>query len=144
MRLILKGTVTIYTDGACKCNPGVGGWGAVLLYQNITKEIYGYEAKTTNNRMELTAVIQAIMVLKIACNINVYTDSLYVQKGMSEWITNWVAKNWRNVKNVDLWQQLYSLAQLHNISWYWVKAHNGDSLNERADYLANLAIAEHV
>ncbi len=134
--------VTIYTDGACKGNPGIGGWGAILIHQESAKEIYGYEQDTTNNRMELTAVISALLVLKRTCKVELYTDSTYVQKGMNEWIEGWIKKNWKNVKNVDLWKQLYELAQQHSISWHWVKAHNGNQLNERADYLANLAIME--
>jgi ribonuclease HI len=136
--------VTIYTDGACKGNPGQGGWGAILLYNNISKEIYGYEAETTNNRMELMAVIRALSLLNKSCDVILYTDSKYVQKGMSEWIENWIKKNWKNVKNVDLWQQIYKLAKQHKITWQWVKAHNGNALNERADYLANLAIIEKI
>jgi ribonuclease HI len=136
--------VTVYTDGACKGNPGIGGWGAILTHKEITKEIYGYEQETTNNRMELTAVIRALSALKRNCIVELYTDSTYVQKGMSEWIEGWIKKDWKSVKNVDLWKQLYELAQQHTISWHWVKAHNGNQLNERADYLANLAIMEKI
>lgn len=134
-------TVTIYTDGACKGNPGIGGWGAVLSYQGQTKEIYGGDLSTTNNRMELTAVIESLAVLKKPCQILLYTDSTYVQKGMTEWIEVWISKNWKNVKNVDLWQKLLELARSHHITWHWVKAHNGNILNERADLLANKGIA---
>lgn len=132
--------VTIHSDGACKGNPGVGGWGATLEYKGHIKEIYGKEAHTTNNRMELTAVIEALKCLKQKCDIHIYTDSQYVQKGITEWIHNWKRKNWHNVKNVDLWQTLDSLVAKQQITWHWVRGHSGHSGNERADALANLAI----
>ena len=135
-------TVTIYTDGACKGNPGIGGYGAILEYQGSRREILGVEADTTNNRMELTAVIQALKLHKRTCTVNIFTDSQYVQRGMTEWIKDWKIRNWKKVKNVDLWQELDLLATAHKISWHWVKAHNGDKWNERADELANIAIAE--
>ena len=116
----------IYTDGACKGNPGVGGWGAILLFGDKTKEINGYAPDTTNNRMELTAVIEALNVIKRQCEIIIYTDSQYVQRGMTEWLAGWIKKNWKNVKNPDLWQELVNFAAQYSI--------------ERADELANLAI----
>ncbi|MDD3266538.1 MAG: ribonuclease HI [Burkholderiales bacterium] len=136
--------LTIYTDGACKGNPGIGGWGAILMYGNAKKEIYGREEHTTNNRMELMAVIEALKSLKRDCKIQIFTDSQYVQRGMLEWIDGWKKKNWKNVKNPDLWQELDKLASSHSISWNWVRGHSGDKYNERADELANLAISSHV
>lgn len=133
----------IYTDGACKGNPGIGGWGAILMYGDLKKEIYGSEIHTTNNRMELMAVIQSLKSLKRSCNIQIFTDSQYVQKGMLEWIEGWKKKNWKNVKNPDLWQELDKLANEHNITWNWVRGHAGDKYNEKADELANLAITKH-
>lgn len=133
----------IYTDGACKGNPGVGGWGAILIYGEVTKEISGYVDHTTNNQMELTAVIEALKILKRECDIVIYTDSKYVQQGITEWISGWIKRGWKNVKNIELWQELHALAQKHNISWQWVRGHNGNPLNERADELANLAIINH-
>ena len=130
----------IYTDGACKGNPGIGGWGAILMYGDKTKEIYGYAPETTNNRMELSAVIEALKVIKRSCPITIFTDSQYVKRGITEWIDGWIKKNWKNVKNVDLWQELYPLSKQYNIDWQWVRGHNGDKYNERADELANLAI----
>lgn len=135
--------VTIHTDGACKGNPGIGGYGAILHYQGQYKEIYGMCLDTTNNRMELTAVIEALKSLTRPCKIAVFTDSQYVQKGISIWIDGWKQKNWKKVKNVDLWQELDHEAQKHNISWHWVRGHSGDKFNERADELANLAITEY-
>ncbi|MBR7059916.1 MAG: ribonuclease HI [Neisseriaceae bacterium] len=139
--------VSIYTDGACKGNPGRGGWGVILHYDQHEKELYGAEELTTNNRMELTAVIQGLSVLKCPCHVNIYTDSQYVQRGMSEWIHNWKKRNWKTstnkpVANLELWQQLDKLAQIHQINWHWVRGHDGNQDNERADYLANLAIKE--
>lgn len=130
----------IYTDGACKGNPGIGGWGAILMYGDIQKEIYGHAEHTTNNRMELSAVIESLKCLKRSCSIEIHTDSQYVQRGMTEWIDGWRKKNWKNVKNPDLWQELDNISQQHQIKWIWVRGHNGDKYNERADYLANLAI----
>lgn len=139
--------VLIWTDGACKGNPGAGGWGALLKYGAHTKEIYGGELDTTNNRMELMAVIQALALLKRPCVVHVYTDSAYVQKGMTEWLAGWKQRNWRNsakkpVKNVDLWQELDQLCQQHQLQWHWVKGHAGDVGNERADQLANLGVEQ--
>ncbi len=139
--------VEIYTDGACKGNPGVGGWGAWLKYNGIEKDIFGGEVDTTNNRMELLAVIRALEALKRESNVKLYTDSSYVQKGMTEWLAGWKAKNWRTaskkpVKNADLWQSLDRLAQQHQIEWLWVKGHAGNVGNERADELANAGVEQ--
>jgi ribonuclease HI len=138
-------TVEIYADGACKGNPGPGGWGAWIHYDGHEKELFGGEANTTNNRMELTAVIRALEALKRACHAKVYTDSVYVQKGMSEWIVGWKARNWRTadkkpVKNDDLRRELDVLAQHHTVEWVWVKGHAGNVGNERADMLANKGV----
>jgi len=139
--------VEIYADGACKGNPGPGGWGAWIHYDGHEKELFGGELNTTNNRMELTAVIRALEALKRACHAKVYTDSVYVQKGMSEWITGWKARNWRTsdkkpVKNDDLWRSLDTLAQQHTVEWVWVKGHAGNAGNERADMLANKGVEQ--
>ena len=140
--------ITIYTDGACSGNPGVGGWGAILLYQEHKKEIYGGDKYTTNNKMELTAVIEALSVLKKEnCDIEIYTDSQYVKKGITEWLFGWKKNNWKNSKkqevlNRDLWEKLDILTSKHNIEWFWVKGHNNNELNERADELARLGIKE--
>lgn len=141
----MSSRVEIWSDGACKGNPGVGGWGALLKHGVHTKEIYGGETNTTNNRMELLAVIQALKMLKRPCLVTVHTDSQYVQKGMSEWLENWKRRNWRTagkkpVKNADLWQELDALAQQHQLTWTWVRGHVGDPGNERADQLANLGV----
>jgi len=129
--------VTIYTDGACHKNPGPGGWGVVLKYNDIEKQLYGGDIDTTNNRMELIAAIRALQSLKRPCNVKLYSDSQYVIKGMSEWITNWKNKNWKDIKNTDLWQELDGISAQHSIEWIWVKGHNGDFYNELADKLAN-------
>ena len=139
--------VTVYADGACKGNPGPGGWGALIRIGHHSKELFGGEAMTTNNRMELTAVIRALEALKRSCQLKIYTDSVYVQKGMTEWIVSWKARGWRTsdkkpVKNDDLWQQLDGLAQGHEIEWIWVKGHAGHEGNERADALANEGVAQ--
>ncbi len=138
--------VVIYTDGACKGNPGRGGWGAWLSSSGSEKELFGGAALTTNNRMELTAVIEALKTLKRTCNVVVFTDSQYVRQGITEWIHGWKLRGWKTadkkaVKNVDLWQQLDSLRALHHIEWRWVKGHAGDPGNERADALANRGAA---
>ncbi len=140
-------TVTLYTDGACKGNPGPGGWGALLLAGDIEKELFGGELATTNNRMELTAVIEGLAALKRPCEVVVYLDSQYVRQGITEWIKGWKARGWRTaskapVKNVDLWQRLDSLVAQggHNIDWRWVKGHAGNPGNERADALANRGV----
>lgn len=137
--------VNVYADGACKGNPGVGGWGVLLSYGDTTRELYGGEAHTTNNRMELTAVIRALEALSRQCRVKLYTDSKYVQQGISVWIHDWKKRGWKTadrkpVKNVDLWQQLDELAQQHEIEWIWVKGHAGHEGNERADELANLGV----
>jgi ribonuclease HI len=137
--------IEIYTDGACKGNPGKGGWGALLVAGKNEKELFGGEKDTTNNRMELMAVIQALGALKRPCQITLHTDSQYVLKGITEWITGWKAKGWKTaskapVKNVDLWQQLDAAREMHQIEWVWVKGHAGHAGNERADQLANRGV----
>lgn len=139
--------VEIYTDGACKGNPGPGGWGAMLRLGDQVKELHGGERATTNNRMELTAVIRALEALKRPCQVRLHTDSQYVQKGISQWIHDWKRRGWRTadkkpVKNDDLWKRLDELAAQHEIDWIWVKGHAGHDGNERADALANLGVAE--
>jgi ribonuclease HI len=139
--------VRIYADGACKGNPGPGGWGAIVRVGGADKELCGGERQTTNNRMELTAVIRALESLAEPNTVEVYTDSQYVQKGISEWLPNWRRRGWRTadkkpVKNVDLWQQLERIAAAHRVSWHWVKGHAGHPENERADALANRGVAE--
>ncbi len=140
-----KENIQIYTDGACRGNPGIGGWGASLSYNGKKKEIYGGELDTTNNRMELTAVIEAIKALNKPSELTINSDSKYVLSGISEWLPNWKKRNWKTsskklVKNIDLWQQLDSLIQPHTIEWVWVKGHSGNPSNERADELANMGI----
>ncbi|MFZ6864662.1 ribonuclease HI [Undibacterium sp. Ji67W] len=137
--------IEIYTDGACKGNPGVGGWGALLVAGDKEKELCGGEKETTNNRMELMAVIQALAALKRPCHITLHTDSQYVLKGITEWITGWKAKGWKTaskapVKNVDLWQALDAAQSTHKIDWRWVRGHTGHHGNERADQLANRGV----
>jgi ribonuclease HI len=139
--------VTIYTDGACRGNPGPGGWGALLQFGEREKELYGGELETTNNRMELTAAIQALAALKRSCEIDVYTDSQYVRMGVLEWLAQWKLRDWRTsdrkpVKNVDLWKALEAQLERHRIQWHWVKGHAGVPGNERADQLANRGIDE--
>lgn len=141
--------VQIYSDGACKGNPGPGGWGAWLKSADTHKELYGGELGTTNNRMELTAVIEGLSALKRPCKVTLYVDSQYVLKGMTEWIVGWKAKGWKTaskqpVKNVDLWQRLDALvtAAGHEIEWVWVRGHNGDPGNEHADMLANRGVEQ--
>ncbi len=136
--------VDIYTDGACKGNPGPGGWGVLLKSGDKVKELYGGEAETTNNRMELIAVIEALGALKRPCHVRLHVDSQYVLKGVTEWLAGWKARGWRTsarqaVKNVDLWRRLDALlaSSGHRIDWHWVKGHSGDTGNERADLLAN-------
>ena len=137
--------VVIYTDGACRGNPGPGGWGALLRWKGHEKELFGGELDTTNNRMELTAVIQALSALKSRCDVAVYTDSVYVKDGITKWIHGWKQRGWRTadkkpVKNVELWQRLEALAAQHDVQWHWVRGHDGDPGNERADALANRGV----
>ncbi len=138
-------TVEIWTDGACKGNPGPGGWGAWLKSGGHEKELFGGERLTTNNRMELTAVIEALASLKRHCQVQLHTDSQYVQLGITEWLPNWVRRGWKTadrkpVKNADLWQRLQALSQQHDIDWRWVRGHAGIEGNERADELANRGV----
>ena len=138
-------TLKIYTDGACKGNPGPGGWGALLDYDGKIKEINGYSANTTNNIMELTAVIKSLKQLNRPCNIIITTDSNYVKNGITKWIHNWKKNGWKTankkpVKNKELWENLDSLTKSHTIDWQWIKGHSGHPENERVDTLANLAI----
>jgi len=137
--------VEIFTDGACRGNPGPGGWGAVLRYKGTEKDLCGAEADTTNNRMELTAAIKALESLKRRCHVKLTTDSVYVKSGITEWMHRWKQKGWKTadkkpVKNIDLWQQLDQVSLQHDIEWHWVKGHSGHRENDRADALANLAI----
>jgi len=138
-------TVEIYTDGACKGNPGPGGWGVLLRYNGHEKMLSGAEASTTNNRMELTAAVKGLRELKRPCQVELYTDSQYLRLGMTQWLLQWKSNGWRNtkrqaVKNADLWQELDELATIHRINWHWVKGHSGHPENECADKLANEAI----
>jgi ribonuclease HI len=138
----MSDSVVVYTDGACKGNPGRGGWGALLRWKGHEKELFGGERDTTNNRMELTAVIQALSALKSRCHVAVYTDSEYVRNGITTWIHGWKQRGWRTadkkpVKNMELWQRLEALAAEHDVQWHWVRGHDGDPGNERADALAN-------
>lgn len=140
-------SVEIYTDGACRGNPGPGGWGVLLRYGEHEKELYGGEPDTTNNRMELTAAIQGLDALTKPCRVTLYTDSRYVMQGITEWLDNWKARDWRTaarkpVKNADLWRALDTAAARHRVDWKWVKGHSGHDGNERADALANLGIDE--
>lgn len=137
--------VIVYSDGACKGNPGPGGWGALLHCEGVERELFGGEPATTNNRMELMAVIMALRALKRPCEVEVFTDSQYVQKGITEWVIGWQKNGWKNskrepVKNADLWRELLAESAQHKITWSWVKGHAGHPGNERADALANQAI----
>jgi ribonuclease HI len=141
----VKDIVEIFTDGACKGNPGPGGWGVLMRYQGTEKELWGGELNTTNNRMELTAAIQGLIALKRNCEVIVTTDSQYVRKGITEWMINWKKRGWKTankepVKNVDLWQALDAEVNKHQIQWHWVKGHSGHRENEMADQLANRGI----
>ena len=138
-------TVNIYTDGACRGNPGIGGWGVYIEYGETTKELYGGEELTTNNKMELTAAIKGLEALNTKCQVNLITDSKYVMDGINGWINGWKKNNWKNsqkkdVKNKDLWIQLDKLNSLHEVKWSWVKGHSGHFQNEKADQLANKGI----
>ncbi|MEZ5988030.1 MAG: ribonuclease HI [Planctomycetota bacterium] len=142
-----SGVVVIFTDGACKGNPGPGGWGVLLQWNGREKELWGGERETTNNRMELMAAIRALEALTRPCRVELHTDSTYVQQGITSWIAGWKAKGWRTanrkpVKNQDLWQRLDELAGRHEVRWHWVKGHAGHDGNERADELANRGILE--
>lgn len=140
--------VEIYTDGACSGNPGVGGWASVLLYEQHKKELYGNDKETTNNRMELTAVIEALKALKRPCNVTLYSDSKYVIDSITkDWVYKWKANNWiksdrKPALNTDLWKELLTLLEVHNVKFVWVKGHNGNEYNERCDELAVNAIKE--
>ena len=139
--------VTIYTDGACKGNPGPGGWGVLLRSGDSLKEIFGGELDTTNNRMEISAVIHALRALKQTSSVELWTDSQYVQKGVTEWLEGWKKRGWKTaskdpVKNADLWQELDALLPDHKITWHWVRGHNGHPGNELADLLANKGVEE--
>lgn len=131
-----KPHVTIYTDGGCEPNPGIGGYGVVLIFDDHEQDISGGELESTNNRMELTAAIKALEALNQPYEVDLYTDSEYLKNGITQWINNWIKKNWRNVKNPDLWQQLHEATQRHTIRWHWVKGHAGVEYNERVDQLA--------
>jgi ribonuclease HI len=136
--------VTIYSDGGCKPNPGVGGWAAILIYGSTEKELYGYEAVTTNNRMELTAAVRALSALKRPCLVEFHTDSQYMRRGITQWMHKWMRNGWltsakKPVENQDLWQQLYDLSTRHTIQWKWVRGHAGHRYNERVDQLATAA-----
>lgn len=138
-------TIELFTDGACRGNPGPGGWGALLRYGEVEKELNGAEADTTNNRMELMAAIRGLEALKSPCHVVLTTDSQYVKNGLTQWLPNWKKKNWQTaskkpVKNRDLWERLDAQAQRHDVEWHWVKGHSGHVENERVDQLANQAI----
>src|ERR1700761_4981428 len=140
-----ENTVELFTDGACLGNPGPGGWAAILRYKGTERELSGGEPMTTNNRMEMMAVIQGLRALTRACRIEVFTDSQYVQKGITEWIKGWKKRGWKTadkkpVKNADLWQRLEEGASRHEVQWHWVRGHNGHDYNERADILARNAV----
>ena len=140
-------TVIIYTDGACRGNPGPGGWGVLIKHGELNKQLYGGDASTTNNKMELTAAIMALREIKEPCEVILYTDSKYVINGIEEWIHNWKKRGWigsnkKSVKNIELWKELDELRHEHTIKWNWVKGHSGDPGNETADMLANRGIDE--
>ena len=137
--------VIIYTDGACRGNPGPGGWGALVKFDEVKKEIFGGSKDTTNNQMELTAAIEGLAILKEPCSVELFTDSKYVMDGITQWIQNWKKNSWRtaakkDVKNKELWKKLDELISYHQVQWHWVKGHSGDMGNETADFLANKGI----
>ena len=137
--------VIIYTDGACRGNPGPGGWGALIKFDEVKKEIFGGSKDTTNNQMELSAAIEGLAILKEPCSVELFTDSKYVMDGITQWIQNWKKNNWRtatkkDVKNKELWKKLDELISYHQVQWHWVKGHSGDMGNETADFLANKGI----
>ena len=137
--------VIIYTDGACRGNPGPGGWGVLIKFDGAEKELFGGQINTTNNQMELSAAIEGLAALKESCNVELFTDSKYVMDGITQWIQNWKKNNWRtaskkDVKNKELWQKLDELISYHQVQWHWVKGHSGDIGNETADILANKGI----
>lgn len=139
--------VELFTDGACSGNPGPGGWGTILRYKTVEKELSGYSPSTTNNRMELTAVVEGLRALKEACQLDIYTDSRYLKDGITSWIHKWKKNGWKTsnkspVKNKDLWEALDEASQKHHIAWHWIKGHAGHLENERADQLAREAIAK--
>jgi ribonuclease HI len=141
--------VVIHTDGACSGNPGPGGWGAILEFDGHEKELFGGAPETTNNRMELTAAIEALSALKGRCSVKLHTDSEYLRNGISKWIHGWKRNGWRTadkkpVKNVELWQALDALAEAHHVEWHWVRGHAGHDLNERADELARQGMAQYL
>ncbi len=140
-------SVIIHTDGACKGNPGIGGWGALLRYGDRERKLHGGERDTTNNRMEMTAAIRALEALREPCEVTLYTDSTYLRQGILSWMPDWKRRNWKTaagkpVKNQDLWQALDQAARRHRVNWQWVKGHAGDPGNEEADRLANLGVDE--
>lgn len=136
-----KSGVELFTDGACSGNPGPGGWGAILRYNGVEKELSGAETLTTNNRMEMLAAIRGLEALKKPCAVDLYTDSKYLQQGVSEWMKGWKAKGWpERIKNQDLWKELDALLQIHDVRFHWVKGHAGHPENERCDELARMAI----
>jgi ribonuclease HI len=142
-----KKEIVIYIDGACSGNPGPGGWGFFMSYNGSTKEEYGSEVNTTNNRMEITAAIKAIQAVKKKYSLTIYTDSTYLKNGITKWIHGWIKHNWKKdskdpIKNVDLWEKLWEIISEHSIDWRWVKGHSGDFGNDKADYLANLGKKE--
>jgi ribonuclease HI len=141
--------IEIFTDGACRGNPGPGGWGVLLRYNGREKELWGGEPETTNNRMELTAAIRALEALNQSCEVDLFTDSVYVRDGITRWLPNWKRRGWKTanrkpVKNQDLWQELDAAASRHSVRWHWVEGHSGHEGNERADALANRGADESV